>query len=122
MNNYLDNTKNILALNTTSINKIVEDLVVVAKQIFPNDTDKQLRYCSVKGMMAVATKMAHRLRTARDKDNRLAFPNIFDENAPANNTGSAQLRCAKELYAFQGELLTFVNDYVEQMTKTSDDG
>lgn len=98
------------------IARIAEDSQLEAKFLFPHDTEKQLRWCAVKGMLDFATEMARFLRTAKDKDNRLLFPDIVGASDPQNNSSqdnsfSSPLEMAKNLYALQGLLLKRFHKY-----------
>jgi hypothetical protein len=84
--------------------RIAEDTQLEAKFRFPEDTEKQLRWCAAKGMLVLATKMAHYLRTAKDGNGNPVFPGIADEGTIPNNADGTPDGCAKSLYASQEQL------------------
>ena len=84
--------------------RIAEDTQLEAKFRFPEDTEKQLRWCAAKGMLVLATKMAHYLRTAKDGNGNPVFPGIADEGTRPNHADGTPDGCAKSLYASQEQL------------------
>ena len=77
--------------------RIAEDTQLEAKFRFPEDTEKQLRWCAAKGMLVLATKMAHYLRTAKDGNGNPVFPDIADEGTRPSNADGTPDGCAKSL-------------------------
>ncbi len=84
--------------------RIAEDTQLEAKFRFPEDTEKQLRWCAAKGMLVLATKMAHHLRTAKDSNGNPVFPDIADEGTSPSNAANTPESCVKSLYASQEQL------------------
>lgn len=79
-----------------------------AQMLFPDDENSRLQYCAAKGMLAFATKMAHYLRTAKDQNGNLVFPDIFSDEIPQKAV-NAQQQCAMILYHSQSVLLEDFN-------------
>ena len=64
-------------MNTFPIKDILLLSKVISKEapmLFPDNENSRLQYCAAKGMLAFATKMAHYLRTAKDQNGNLIFP------------------------------------------------
>lgn len=101
--------------------RIAEDIQLEAKFIFPNNTEKQLRWCVVKGILNFATEMARFLRTAKDKNGKLFFPDIIKgiapqnmntkDNTSQNNVFSSPREIAENLYVSQTLLLEHFHKY-----------
>ena len=98
--------------------RIAEDIQLEAKFLFPDNTEKQLRWCAAKGCLMFATKMAHYLRTVKDEQGNLVFPNISDTdgNAAQKNAHNDQQKCARNLYDSQTQLLNGFNKYEKLLT------
>lgn len=91
--------------------KLAEDTQLEAKFFFPDSTEKQLRWCAVKGYLMFATEMAHFLRTAKDHDNNLVFPyNWSEKDNQQPETGGAG-ESVRSLYHSQELLLALAQQY-----------
>lgn len=108
-----------LNISLPSIDKKAEDIQLEAKYLFPNNTEKQLRWCAAKGMLTFATMMAHFLRTSKD-NNKLVFPNIFNIDGQTNKSDSPQQRCAKSLYHAQSMLVDLLATYKTQLENNTE--
>ena len=111
-------------ITLSNIDGITDLIRKEAKTFFPDDTEKQLRWCTVKGALAFATQMAHFLRTARDANGYLVFPDIFPyRDAPEKPVTPAD--CVQDLYMSQTKLLETAARYFEKLndrlTETDDD-
>ena len=97
-----------------------EDIQLEAKFLFPENTERQLRWCVAKGILEMATQMAQYLRTAKDNDDVLVFPDIVENDGKSSQdkNDNAQQKCAKHLYAYQTDLLEGFLKY-ENLLKSS---
>lgn len=96
--------------NLPRIARMAEDAQLEAKFLFPNSTEYQLRWACLKGALEFATSMAHFLRTAKNKDGNLVFPDILKDE-DQNNSYDTPLECARALYDAQTKLLENINSY-----------
>ena len=111
-------------ITLSNIEGITDSIQKEAKTFFPDSTDKQLRWCIVKGALAFATQMAHFLRTARGRNGYLVFPDIFPyRESPEKPVTPAE--CAQDLYMAQTKMLETASQYFEMLNnrlkKVNDD-
>ena len=98
-------------ISIASIAKSAEDIQLESKYLFPESTEKQLRWCAVRGALLFATQMAHFLRTDKDHNGNLVFPDILSETTSSKNDMKAADNCAKTLYESQTLLLQLSKQY-----------
>lgn len=101
-------------ITLSNIEGITDLIQKEAKTFFPDSTDKQLQWCIVKGALAFATQMAHFLRTARDRNGYLVFPDIFPYRESLKKPVTPA-ECAQDLYMSQTKLLETASQYFEML-------
>ena len=91
--------------------KLAEDTQLEAKFFFPDSSEKQLRWCAVKGALRFATEMAHFLRTAKDQDDNPVFPIDRSETDFLQPAATGIEEGIRILYHSQELLLESVRQY-----------
>ena len=91
--------------------KLAEDTQLEAKFLFPDSSEKQLRWCAVKGALTFATEMAHFLRTAKDQGDNPVFPIDWSETNFQQPAATGIEEGVRNLYHSQELLLESVRQY-----------